>query len=61
MDHDRGGEDPGFDVAITPAPAIGVDHEYNTTSARILLLWDELPAWQQDNQHIRSGYRPALN
>src|SRR5436190_396371 len=23
----------------------------------ILLLWDELPLWQQDNHYIRSGYR----
>src|SRR5436305_5620486 len=23
----------------------------------ILLLWDELPSWQQDNHYIRSGYR----
>ncbi|XMA09759.1 hypothetical protein WAI453_002550 [Rhynchosporium graminicola] len=26
-----------------------------------LLAWDELPAWQQDNHHIHSGYRPESN
>lgn len=25
----------------------------------ILLLWDELHPWQQDNSHIHSAYRPA--
>jgi len=24
-----------------------------------LLLWHELPSWQQDNEFILSGYRPA--
>lgn len=24
-----------------------------------LLHWDDLPPWQQDNQHIHTGYRPA--
>ncbi|CZT53056.1 related to adiponectin receptor protein 1 [Rhynchosporium secalis] len=24
-----------------------------------LLLWDQLPIWQQDNRHIFGGYRPA--
>ncbi|KAL2062737.1 hypothetical protein VTL71DRAFT_5809 [Oculimacula yallundae] len=27
----------------------------------ILLRWDELLDWQQDNQHIHTGYRPASN
>ena len=25
----------------------------------LTILWDDLPAWQQDNHFIRSGYRPA--
>lgn len=25
----------------------------------LTVLWDDLPSWQQDNQFIRSGYRPA--
>jgi adiponectin receptor len=25
---------------------------------KLLLLWDDLPAWRRDNAFIRSGYRP---
>ncbi|KAM3075690.1 hypothetical protein ACMFMG_007821 [Clarireedia jacksonii] len=25
----------------------------------LTVLWDDLPSWQQDNQYIHSGYRPA--
>jgi adiponectin receptor len=25
----------------------------------LTVLWQELPSWQQDNQYIHSGYRPA--
>jgi adiponectin receptor len=25
----------------------------------LTVLWDDLPAWQQDNHYIHSGYRPA--
>lgn len=25
----------------------------------LTILWQELPSWQQDNQYIHSGYRPA--
>lgn len=27
----------------------------------LLVLWDDLPSWQQDNHYIHSGYRPASN
>lgn len=27
----------------------------------LTVLWNDLPAWQQDNHHIHSGYRPASN
>lgn len=27
----------------------------------LTVLWNDLPSWQQDNQHIHSGYRPASN
>jgi adiponectin receptor len=27
----------------------------------LTVLWNELPDWLQDNQHIHSGYRPASN
>lgn len=29
------------------------------TKKPLTVLWHELEAWQQDNQHIHSGYRPA--
>lgn len=25
----------------------------------LTVAWDDLPSWQQDNQYIRTGYRPA--
>jgi adiponectin receptor len=28
---------------------------------KLTVLWNELPAWQQDNHYIISGYRPATN
>lgn len=28
-------------------------------SRQRLLLWEEIPTWQQDNEYIRSGYRAA--
>lgn len=28
---------------------------------KLTVLWNELPAWQQDNHYITSGYRPATN
>lgn len=31
------------------------------TKTRVLLLYDELPAWAQDNEHIHSGWRPETN
>ena len=30
-------------------------------SQTLTVLWNDLPAWLQDNQHIHSGYRPASN
>lgn len=27
----------------------------------LLMVWDDLPSWQRDNQYIRSGYRKASN
>ena len=27
----------------------------------LTVLWNELPAWQQDNSYIQRGYRPASN
>jgi adiponectin receptor len=28
---------------------------------KLTVLWHEIESWQQDNQYIRSGYRPASN
>lgn len=37
-------------------------HRLETRTARTLtVLWHDLAPWQQDNQHIHSGYRPASN
>jgi len=30
-------------------------------SQTLTVLWTDIPAWLQDNQHIHSGYRPASN
>ena len=30
-------------------------------SDALTVLWADLPAWQQDNHYIHSGYRPASN
>ena len=30
-------------------------------SQTLTVLWNDLPTWLQDNQHIHSGYRPASN
>jgi adiponectin receptor len=30
-------------------------------SRTLTVLWNDLPTWLQDNQHIHSGYRPASN
>lgn len=32
-----------------------------TATTRAFLLYDELPAWAQDNEHILSGWRPETN
>ncbi|KAI9851026.1 MAG: hypothetical protein M1838_004637 [Thelocarpon superellum] len=31
----------------------------HTIEKALLVMWDDLPSWQQDNRYIRSGYRPA--
>ncbi|KAI9798448.1 MAG: hypothetical protein M1825_005355 [Sarcosagium campestre] len=34
-------------------------HEFEKRIEKsLLILWDDLPSWQQDNHYIRSGYRP---
>ena len=33
----------------------------NKTKQSLTVLWNDLPDWLQDNQHIHSGYRPASN
>jgi adiponectin receptor len=32
-----------------------------TAAARVLLLYDDLPEWAKDNEHILSGWRPETN
>ena len=36
-------------------------HLETKASRTLTVLWNDLPAWLQDNQHIHSGYRPASN
>ena len=37
------------------------DTVLQTAKERVLLLFDELPEWAKDNEHIQSGWRPATN
>ncbi|KAH8653991.1 adiponectin receptor protein 1 [Tricladium varicosporioides] len=42
------------------ATQLGADRQPKLQSGHSLLLqWNELPSWQQDNEFIISGYRPA--
>lgn len=36
-------------------------HLETKASRTLTVLWNDLPTWLQDNQHIHSGYRPASN
>jgi adiponectin receptor len=38
-----------------------VDRLETKASHSLTVLWNDLPTWLQDNQHIHSGYRPASN
>jgi adiponectin receptor len=43
-------------------PSVSVDTIKQTERRlenALLVLWDDLPSWQQDNHFVRSGYRPA--
>ncbi|KAI8326485.1 HlyIII-domain-containing protein [Martensiomyces pterosporus] len=42
-------------------PLLAKDDQHSKHPGRRTLVWDELPAWMQDNQYIRSGYRPPSN
>ncbi|POS82665.1 hypothetical protein EPUL_004488 [Erysiphe pulchra] len=53
-------KDSSKSIAVTTA-----DTNSKTTattsvkSSSLTVTWEELPAWQQDNHYIRTGYRPA--
>lgn len=36
-----------------------VKHAEQKVEQKLLLLWDDLPAWRRDNAFILSGYRPT--
>jgi adiponectin receptor len=55
--HRRPGKDESSQAEDKVTPAMVV--EQPAEAIRKLLHWDDLPHWQQDNQHIHSGYRPA--
>ncbi|KAI9669491.1 MAG: hypothetical protein M1829_005080 [Trizodia sp. TS-e1964] len=42
-----------------PTPLRGQSDKGDRSDSFLLLLWHELPSWQQDNEFILSGYRPA--
>lgn len=44
-----------IDLAVTSA----VKDAGAKIQEALVVLWDDLPSWQQDNQYILSGYRPA--
>lgn len=51
---------------IKPRPTKGeedtiTDRLEAKAKTTLTVLWNDLPPWQQDNQHIHSGYRPASN
>lgn len=48
--------------AQTPNPDISDEATLlQKAKARVLLLYDELPEWAQDNEFIHSGWRPESN
>ncbi|KAF2712517.1 HlyIII-domain-containing protein [Pleomassaria siparia CBS 279.74] len=48
-----------MDVAKDAASKIA--KEGKKVEKKLVVLWDELPSWQQDNHYILSGYRPQTN
>lgn len=47
-----------------PAPSSVIETVKSAEKAvenALTVLWNDLPAWQQDNHYIHSGYRPASN
>ncbi|KAM0721186.1 hypothetical protein Q7P37_003473 [Cladosporium fusiforme] len=53
---------PGKDNITSGNEKTTVPNQLNTKAKKALtVLWNDLPTWQQDNQHIHSGYRPASN
>ena len=45
--------------ANSPEPKGLVETTAEKVKDSILVFWDDLPIWQQDNHYILSGYRPA--
>jgi adiponectin receptor len=37
------------------------NHLETKAKETLTVLWNDIPDWLQDNQHIHSGYRPASN
>lgn len=56
-----------MEMDSTKSSAITIDTSDTTSktaatsvkSSLLTVTWEELPAWQQDNHYIRTGYRPA--
>ena len=50
--------EPQKPIPITSIPSLSRETSTSTHS-HLLLTWQELPHWQQDNHHILTHYRPA--
>lgn len=54
----RKGKGSDTNLPMGPVTKIG-DAAVDKVESRFLLLWDELPSWQQNNEFIRGSYRQA--
>ncbi|KAG4428544.1 hypothetical protein IFR05_015969, partial [Cadophora sp. M221] len=64
MDQEQQGDAAELEAPMSATPGSTIEGAQDATRIKnpiILLLWNQLPAWQQDNQYIHSGYRPVSN
>jgi adiponectin receptor len=45
--------------AASPEPRGVVESTVEKVKDSLVVFWDDIPSWQQDNHYILSGYRPA--
>lgn len=52
----------GAEDSTATKNSVDLVHKVETKAKDALtVLWNDLPAWQQDNHYIHTGYRPASN